>query len=285
MKGLRPMASTMNTSVGKLITDDMCQTFQRDGAVIVRGLLEPAWLQLIADNMPDFLSHAVSQKNPTRPATDDDPCIMSSLMHQHSPTFLDFLIHSGIAEAAGILMQSASARLFEDLLIYNRAGAEAKAQWHQDEPQWPVSGSQLSSVWFSLGAVTATTGAMRFVAGSHRGPLYVPKMPQSMLDKVAADTALWTGGPLPDIETQRDEHHIIVTELDPGDAVIFHPRIIHTAVGSAADSPRQTFTIRFLGDDIRWQPRQMVFHRWMLDCGLTEGDRFDHESFPLCWSQ
>ena len=42
--------------------------------------------------------------------------------------------------------------------------------------------------------------------------------------------------------------------------VVFHPRALHTAYGSAPDRPRRTFTLRFTGDDV-WRIRTL-HRRW-----------------------
>jgi ectoine hydroxylase-related dioxygenase (phytanoyl-CoA dioxygenase family) len=149
-------------------------------------------------------------------------------------------------------------------MIYTEAGAVTAARWHRDSPLWPLRGDQLTSVWFSLEPVDAETGAMRFVPGSH-------------LDGDAAVTAMPTG----DLGPDGDESRVLVVPTEPGDAVIFHPRIRHTAYGSASDRPRRSFTIRFMGDDVRWRPRRQMFHPWTYDCGLADGDVPDHPWFPL----
>jgi ectoine hydroxylase-related dioxygenase (phytanoyl-CoA dioxygenase family) len=106
---------------------------------------------------------------------------------------------------------------------------------------------------------------MRFVAGSHRdGEELI-----SFDDDSPAETTSFEGRP------------VIVVEAEPGDVTVFHPRAIHTAYGSASDRPRRSFTIRFLGDDVRYRPYDKAFHPWMRDCGLTDGDRLDHPWFPV----
>jgi ectoine hydroxylase-related dioxygenase (phytanoyl-CoA dioxygenase family) len=68
---------------------------------------------------------------------------------------------------------------------------------------------------------------------------------------------------------------------EPGDAVVFHPRALHAALGAAPDRPRRTFTIRLAGDDIRWRPRSSYYHPWMSELGLERGEPLDHPWFPV----
>jgi ectoine hydroxylase-related dioxygenase (phytanoyl-CoA dioxygenase family) len=178
--------------------------------------------------------------------------------------FARFLFHSPVGGVAATVMRSSVARLYEDLLLYKEAGAHGEAGWHRDAPHWPLSGQQMLSVWFSLERVTSDTGAMKFVAGSH-------------LD----GEELVNAGSISVSESELEQRRILTFEAEPGDVVVFHPRALHTAYGSAPDRPRRTFTLRFLGDDVRWRPRRSMFHAWMRECGLQKGDVLDHPWFPV----
>lgn len=73
---------------------------------------------------------------------------------------------------------------------------------------------------------------------------------------------------------------IVIIEAVPGDCVVFHPRILHTARGAAPHRPRRSFTIRFAGDDIRRRARRSFYHAWMAECDLRKGDPLNHPWFP-----
>ncbi len=198
--------------------------------------------------------------------------------------FRRFLFESPIGEAAAKVSRSQRVRLFEDLMIYQESWAKGATSWHQDEPGWPIGGRQLASVWLSLEAVTIDTGAMRFVTGSHRGPMYDPGFSKSRAAQAAgAPERYWTGGPVPDVNGNPDRYRVLTIEAEPGDAIIFHPRTLHTAYGASPSHPRRTFTIRFMGDDVRWTPKGTYYHPWMRDNGLQEGDEPDHPRFPIIW--
>jgi ectoine hydroxylase-related dioxygenase (phytanoyl-CoA dioxygenase family) len=76
---------------------------------------------------------------------------------------------------------------------------------------------------------------------------------------------------------------MIQTTAEPGDAVIFHPRAIHCAYGSSPHRARRTLTIRFMGEAIRWLPKNRVFHPWMRELGLKKGDREEASRLPVVW--
>jgi ectoine hydroxylase-related dioxygenase (phytanoyl-CoA dioxygenase family) len=206
---------------------------------------------------------------------------MRSGMWENESRFRDFLFKSSIARAAAVLMRSRKAQLYEDLLITEPAGGTPHNSWHQDEPTWPIAGRMLSSVWLSLEPVSADTGAMRFVDGSSRGPLFCPPF----IDPAAVgdDVERWTGGAFPAVDEDR-ETVVVQTETEPGDAVIFHPRAIHCAYGSSAGRDRRSFTIRFFGDDVRWLHRNRMFHKWMGELGLRTGDRIMTPRLPVVYA-
>lgn len=239
------------------------ETFETEGAIAVRGLFDDRWIQSLRDAMPAMLQRTYDPAE--RMGVKEGRVLQSDGMWRDCPPFRQFLFESPIGEVAASVTGSTAVRLYEDLLLYREAGADGSSGWHRDATYWPLSGHQLSSVWFSLETVTADTGAMRFVAGSHLDP-----------DEVAT-------APVPDVDGAPDRYRVIQIEAEPGDAIVFHPRILHTAYGSAQDRPRRTFTIRFAGDDVRWRPRRAWFHPWMSDCGLQKGEALDHPGFPVVW--
>jgi ectoine hydroxylase-related dioxygenase (phytanoyl-CoA dioxygenase family) len=253
--------------------------YERVGAIVVRGLIEPAWIRSLRDDYDRMaeLGYDPATKG-VRSAKRE--LVMRYGMWREEESFRAFLFGSTIARAAAALMRSRTATLYEDLLITEPAGAGRHNGWHQDEPSWPVSGRMLSSVWLSLEPVDAESGAIRFVEASHRGPLYQPRYVTA--EEVGEDVLLWTGGLLPDVDDDPGATAVL-TDAQPGDAVIFHPRAIHAALGSAKSHARRTFTIRFLGDDVRWLPKHRMFHPWMRDLGLSKGDEVVSPRLPRVW--
>jgi ectoine hydroxylase-related dioxygenase (phytanoyl-CoA dioxygenase family) len=94
---------------------------------------------------------------------------------------------------------------------------------------------------------------------------------------------LWTGGPFPEVDADPERFPVATIETKPGDVVLFHPSAIHEGRGAPVGGPRRTFTARLFGDDVRWHQKCCIYHRWMLDCGLTDGDVPDHPKMPLLW--
>jgi ectoine hydroxylase-related dioxygenase (phytanoyl-CoA dioxygenase family) len=246
-----------------MIDRTLIDEFETDGAVAIRGLLGEELVQSLRDAMPEILEKTY---DPTERMTGEqgNKVLSRDGIWRDCEPFARFLFHSPVGGVAATFMHSNAARLYEDLLLYKEAGANGAAGWHRDAPLWPLSGRQMSSIWFSLETVTGDTGAMKFVAGSHLDG-----------DDLVQPASIGIG------ESDLQDRRIITFEADPGDVVVFHPRALHTAYGSAPDRPRRTFTLRFMGDDVRWRPRRSMFHGWMRACGLQKGDVLDHPWFPV----
>jgi ectoine hydroxylase-related dioxygenase (phytanoyl-CoA dioxygenase family) len=246
-----------------MIDAESIDQFQRDGVVALRGALDAEWLEVLEEVVPSLVegaSESLAKRDEGTPAS-----YSRVGMWRTSEPFARFLFRSAIGNLAATFMRSSAARLYEDLLIYKSTGGDGTTPWHRDAPFWPLSGEQLCTVWMSLDGVGRGAGALRFVSGSQHDDDEQAKA----RDGLFAD------------RSEIDESRIVTFEAEPGDLVVFHPRLLHTVESTVTTTPRRTVTLRFMGDDIRWRERKAYFHSWMADCGLVTGDPLDHPWFPL----
>ena len=115
------------------------------------------------------------------------------------------------------------AELLWDAAIYKPPGESSETPWHQDEgvyqyhrkrPRWIVY------FWVAVDDIDASCGAIRFVSGSHRGPLH-----RHAWRNGDSATSLEVVG-LEEIEG-------VTIPLGQGDATVHHLRTLH---GSGANS-------------------------------------------------
>jgi ectoine hydroxylase-related dioxygenase (phytanoyl-CoA dioxygenase family) len=164
--------------------------------------------------------------------------------------------------------------------VFLKEGGEARrTPWHQDSSYLAVAGDQLAVAWITFDPC-AKADSLEFVPGSHRGRLYngsrfdinddtLPTHPRSSLPV------------LPDIEADRDRWEIVSFAVEPGDVVIFHPKVLHGGAPTHPGTRRRTLTLRFFGEDAVYEPREggagprvAGFHERM-----TAGQAFRHPSF------
>ena len=120
------------------------------------------------------------------------------------------------------LSGSDTSRLYHDHVLVKEPGTKQRTPWHQDQPYYNVSGTQNASMWFPVDPVDRSA-TLEFIAGSHRGPWY---MPRTFLDEEAKWFPDGSLAELPDFAT--DNAHepgswtVLGWELEPGDAVFFN---------------------------------------------------------------
>jgi ectoine hydroxylase-related dioxygenase (phytanoyl-CoA dioxygenase family) len=250
-----------------VLSEDQIEEFRTVGGVRLDGLLDERWigsLRAIAQQLTEQGYDPVARMTSKAPASRQQT-LQTDGMWRDDNTFKAFLFDSPLAEASAQVCESSQVRLYEDLFQFRAPEISGEAGWHRDSIYWPISGHQLVNAWFPLEDVTADTGAIRFVAGSHLDEDAIAKAPLDPDDP--------TGG-----------RRVQIVEANAGDVVLFHPRALHTGQGTNPDRPRRTFTIRFLGDDVRWQVKKAYYHSWMAEAGLQTGDVIDHPGFPICWA-
>ena len=264
-----------------MIDADLIDEFQRDGAVCIPQLFRPEEMAELRAGIDLNLRHLSPRAKIASDAADPGRFVEDFCNWQENPHYRRFIFESALAETAGRLMRSSTARLYHDHMLTKEPGTQQRTPWHQDQPYYNIDGKQNVSFWIPVDPVSRAS-TLEFIAGSHRGPWL---MPRSFMDSQAKWFPEGTLADLPDIEARRDEFSILGWELQPGDAVCFHMLTLHAASGVGTARRRRVFSVRFLGDDITHAPR-----RWKTSPefpGLAEqlpaGAPMDHALFPELW--
>jgi ectoine hydroxylase-related dioxygenase (phytanoyl-CoA dioxygenase family) len=264
-----------------MITDDVVDQFQRDGAVCLRGLFSTSQLADLRHGIDWNLAHLSPRAKVASAADDPGHFVEDFCNWQENDLYRRFIFETALAPTAARLMRSRSARLYHDHMLTKEPGTRQPTPWHQDQPYYNIEGRQNVSFWIPVDPVSRAS-TLEFVAGSHRGPWL---MPRSFMDAQAKWFPEGSLADLPDIEAKRSELPILGWELEPGDAVCFHMLSLHASRGVDGDRRRRVFSVRFIGDDITHAPR-----RWRtspdfpgLATELPAGAPMEHPLFPVLW--
>ena len=282
------------------VTDDDLETFRRDGVVCLRGVMPPEWLTRMAAPLDAALTSAATA-NLSHMADDlaagagaqrlvDARVAAAGAPRGHflagtdhwreQPEFLDFALHSPLPAVVAALLGSEHVWLYEDSVLVKEPGSEEKTAWHQDMAYFALAGDNVATTWVPLDAVTAETGAVRYVAGSHldrtafRPNTFVTDV--SFGDDDAVD--------VPDYDDVRiaGAARIVSFDTQPGDVVVHHARTIHGAGGNAsATTRRRAISVRYAGDGVTYQPSPgpaKPHHE-----GMVAGQALDPAACPLAW--
>ncbi|MBT3734894.1 MAG: hypothetical protein HOG25_09590, partial [Gammaproteobacteria bacterium] len=260
------------------ITSSQIADFNRDGAILLSNVLEDRWVQMLAQGLefanahPDGMSAGVSM-----------PLRIDQFPASHSPKLKQLLDNSPIAEIVGSML-NAPVRFYMDQMFYKPAGLIAPSAWHQDTCYYNVDGHQLIRAWVCADPVPRNislevlrgshlwnvtyrppvgmdpesdpTGAARLNERFDRGETLIGK---EAFDKwTYFDSFLDPSLPvLPAIEQSRDSFDIMGWDYQPGDVILFHGNIVHSALGGVElPHPRRSHASLWAGPDVNYLKRR-----------------------------
>jgi ectoine hydroxylase-related dioxygenase (phytanoyl-CoA dioxygenase family) len=274
------MATAVTTARFRLAAEQV-ESFERDGALVLRGVFSASEMGLLTSGIDTNLAQPSPRAKVASSREDPGWFIEDFCCWQENAAYRRFIFESALGEVGAALMQSTRARLYHDHMLTKEPGTRARTPWHQDQPYYNIEGKQNCSFWIPVDPVSRDS-TLEFVAGSHRGPWL---MPRSFMDAQAKWFPEDSLADLPDIESRRGDYQVLGWELAPGDAVCFHMLTLHASAGVAAGRRRRVFSVRLIGDDIRHAPR-----RWQtspdfpaLQEQLPPGSPMEHALFPLLW--
>lgn len=262
------------------ITEHQIETFRRDGVVLIKGLFR-GW----TDKICAGIEHNMRKPGPY--AADyvkdgengrffDDYCNWPRI-----PEFEDVIRHSPAAMVAAKLMRSKSAQIFHDHVLVKEPGTSKPTPWHQDAPYYFVDGHQNVSFWSPMDPVNTAT--LRCVAKSHLWDK--PVLPTRWLSEENFYPDEDTYMSIPDPDNEPEKYQILEWEMEPGDAVAFHYKILHGARGNELPVRRRAFSLRFLGDDARYITRPGRTSPPYPGHNMKDGERLREDWFPVIYSE
>ncbi len=229
------------------VTAEHRAAYARDGVVCLRGMFAPEWVARMR-RLADTIMGDPGRHGHLGPSQGED---MTSVcfMSRKDAELRDLILNSPAGEISGRVIGSSTIRLYHDHLFAKPPQSSRIMKWHIDATAWPVTGEMAPNIWIALSPVTAENGRIEFVAGYHR----------HLVDNnilYGYRDGHWDGA-CPDFETRRGDPSLrfVTWNLEPGDAVLFHPFTPHFSRGNASiDQPRVALALRLFGDDVCWNP-------------------------------
>lgn len=259
------------------LTSDEIKRYDVDGVVCIRGAISPEWVESL---------RLAAQESLNKPS---EMHAELAAEHEHAGRFFHdsfiwrynenchrFVFESPAAQIARQLMRSQKINIFYDQWLIKEPGTETPTPWHHDLPYWPIDGSQVCTLWLALDTVTATSGAVEFVKGSHRWGKKLRPVSFGAGNQYTEDLPL-----VPSIDAMRQQHEIIRFDLEPGDCTVHHGLTIHGASGNASSNTRRrAYTSRWTGDDVVFHPRDGLQEMPPIPAHLTAGAALDSDLWP-----
>ncbi len=211
-----------------VVTAETAAAYQRDGAVLLRGLLAPRWLDLLTAAVERNLAEPSDWASWYTPEGQPGQFFGDYCNWERIAEYREVAFESGLAQVARGLTGSGTVRFFHEHLLVKEPGTREVTPWHHDQPYYCVDGDQNVSFWIPLDAVPRSAG-VAFIAGSHRwGRWFVPRR------FVDHQPYAERGGRyelVPDLDPERHSHPVLAYDVVPGDVIAFHFRTLHERAG------------------------------------------------------
>lgn len=293
------------------IRDNDIEAFQRDGAVLLKGILGKTWLV----DLEQGLSQAFASPDGKSVGV-GDPLRIDHFPADHIPLLRHVIDASPLAEIVGRILNS-PVRFYMDQAFYKPEGYIVPTPWHQDTCYYNIAGNDLIRAWVSPDRVPRDQ-SIEVIRGSHRWNVtyhpFVGRDPASDPEAAAqaeaslrnqeavigieghenltygeafADPSLPA---LPDIEAHRDSYDIQGWDYEPGDVLLFHGHIVHSARGDiSSSSPRRAHATMWTGNDVHYLHRRgqvIPDPRALYEFRPKNGDTLDKfpSVFPIAWA-
>lgn len=287
----------MDTTLQFDIADDLVAAYRRDGAVLVKGLLSPGEIELLARGLEEHNADPGELYSRVESEDGGGETLAGQFPSLGSPSLRRFIAHGPGAELAARLMGTPSAQLVLDQVFYKHPGRIVPTPWHQDTPFLQVRGDQMARVWTSCDPSPRGV-TIEVVRGSHRwNVVYDTAAMARSAVRTAGEGAEFTydgmaapGQPMvPDIAADRGSFDIISWDVEPGDAVVFNGNMLHGAQGrDDHPHPRRALAVMYGGPELRYhrpEGHAMPLPGARQAPAIPHGDRIGDwpEAFPLIW--
>jgi ectoine hydroxylase-related dioxygenase (phytanoyl-CoA dioxygenase family) len=80
------------------------------------------------------------------------------------------------------------------------------------------------------------------------------------------------------------DKNILKSEMNLGDAILFNFKVLHYSPGNSENIPRRAFSMRFIGDDVKYIDRGGETSPPFKGIDLKIGAKMREDWFPVVWS-
>lgn len=141
------------------VSSELVEQFQRDGFVVVPGLL--AAEELIRGGAAYDAAVAARKSHDSRVVSEksryEQSFVQCVNLSEDHPEVRALTFNTRIAQAAAKLIGAQALRLWHDQAFYKEAGARP-TDCHQDQPYWPIAETNTITAWIPLEGSTVASG-------------------------------------------------------------------------------------------------------------------------------
>ena len=261
----------------KYLSSEEIDSYNNQGAIVIKNVFSP-WIDLLRTGFEKVLKepgpHARENVKNEEGRFFEDYCNW-----QRITEFKKFADESLAAQIVAEATGSKSIQLFHEHIFVKDPGTVKKTPWHQDMPYYCVDGNDTGSFWIPLDPITKDN-SLQILLGSH-------KLPKLVRPTKWSNNQPWYSNDdnfmdMPDITTMGK--NILKPEMSLGDAILFNFKVLHSSPGNSENIPRKAFSMRFIGDDVKYVDRGGETSPPFKNIDLKIGSKMREDWFPVVWS-
>lgn len=238
------------------LTPEQLDSFRRNGFLVLRAFADPAECEAIWDVAAAHLKHRIepyesevgyrlksyqyrTEVSDYRSLATDEKITVRRLrqVYDRDILFKNWMENRKIRP---ILEQVLNDQVVITLAHHNSImtkmpHSSTETCWHQDRRYWRYSNDNLVSVWLALDSEYRENGVLEFIPGSHAIAFTADQFDEKEYFSATDPRNL------PLIETK------VSTDLQKGDVVLFHCRLLHRANANLTDKPKISFVYTVKG--------------------------------------
>jgi hypothetical protein len=218
--------------------------FRKDGFLVLDAIAPPEEVEQLREIFGRLFTEGTGWKKGAQfdlagPDDGQRPAALPQILNpvEFAPELRETRFRANALAIARQLLGAETGPWFEHAIL-KPAQFGAATPWHQDEAHRDDPGTDYEqlSIWMPLQEATPVNGCMRYMTGSHLGPVLEHRSPNND----PRITALECIGDF-------DPTQAVECPLPPGGAAIHHCRTLHSAGPNQSELPRCAYILAFRG--------------------------------------
>ncbi len=238
------------------ITDEMIDSYRRDGYVVARKLVPQSDLVRLVGRLEDIVAGRVPAadgmivmrdvmvaKGVIKPKSQIE-AVAKIQFYENDAVLDSYTTHEKILDCVERFIGH-DVQTIHTMLINKPPNVQGHHPLHQDLIYFPFRPAEkLVASWTALEPVTRENGCLVVVPGSHRGELRPHGNPPGLE---------WlNGGYWGVLDVAEEKDRRVHLEMEPGDTVFFHPILLHGSGRNRTQGFRRAMSAHYAAVDIDW---------------------------------
>ena len=229
------------------------QEFDRDGFTVVRNLFGDQAKQEWLDAIERYMHEVAPTLDPARVMYEDkddpDSLLRAEMMQVFDPYFQSLMAEGPCPRFASLMLGCDVVAQHVELMGKGpRVGKPTPP--HQDAFYWKLEPKDAMTLWLAIDEVNEENGCIRYVKGSHRGPM----RDHAKSGQLGFSQKMMDYG-------EADERNSVPVCMEPGDVIAHHCMTIHRADANPSDRPRRGMRIIYHGAHVAEDDEQLKAYK------------------------